>query len=156
MTVSAAKGSYIRSWVCHLGQKIKTGACLSQLQRISSGDFHVDQSLTTTELKHKVSKNFPQDEQQLKSLLGDSFIFPSATLRQFPALELTGKNANMIKQGRIPLYVLSAIQKEQIAVNKKGQAQILKAIRGQKLVALLEIRPFKKLKLLKNFPNQNF
>ena len=156
LTVTASKGSYIRSWVHHLGQKTKTGACLSQLERLSSGDFHVNQSLTTDELKQKLSENFPEDEEQLKSILGDSFLFPSSALNQFPQLELTGKNVQMLKQGRMPLYILSATQKDQISVNKKGQAQILKAVRGQKLVALLEMRPFEKVRILKNFPNQNF
>lgn len=156
LSISCSKGSYIRSWVHYLGQKIKTGACLTKLKRVSSGTFHINQSLTTKELKQKLSKKFPEDEEQLKSLLGDCFLLPSEALNQFPEVKLTSKNAKMLKQGRIPVYILEAKQKEQIHVNKKGQAQILKAVKEKKLVALLEMRPFEKIRILKNFPNQNF
>jgi len=51
---------------------------------------------------------------------------------------------------------LEANQLNQIRVNKNSQPQILKAVKGQKLVALLEMRPFQKIRILKNFPNQDF
>ncbi len=156
LSISGSKGSYIRSWVHYLGQKMKTGACLIQLERLSSGNFNVQDSLTTEELKNKLSKNFPEEEEGLKSLLGDSFLFPGSALSQFPEIELNGKNAKLLQQGKLPLYVLSASQKDQIKVNKKGQSQILKAVKGGKLVALLEMQPFKKIKILKNFPQQKF
>lgn len=156
LSVSCSKGSYIRSWVHYLGQKIATGACLTQLERLSSGVFEVKKSLTTEELKQKLSKNFPQGEDELKSLLGDSFLFPSPALQQFPEISLTNKNIKLLQQGKMPLYILSASQKDQIGVNKKGRSQILKAVQGEKLVALLEMRPFEKIRILKNFPHQNF
>lgn len=156
LTVFCSKGSYIRSWINHLGQIIKTGACLTKLERQSSGNFHINQSLTTKDLKQKLAENFPKEEEQLKPLLGDSFLFPSEVLPQFPQVELTGKNSKMLKQGRIPVYILETSQSDQIQVNKNGQPQTLKAVKGQKLVALLEMRPFEKIRILKNFPNQDF
>ena len=156
LSLSCSKGSYIRSWVHLLGQKIKTGACLTQLERLSSGNFDLKKSLTTKDLKNKLFENFPKDEDQLKSLLGNSFLFPSSALSQFPEVKLTGKNTNILKQGKVPVYILETSQKDQIYVNKKGQTQILKAVKGQKLVALLEMRPFEKIKILRNFPHQNF
>ena len=156
LSLSCSKGSYIRSWVHHLGQIIKTGACLTKLERLSSGVFHINQSLTTDELKHKLAENLSKDEEQFKLLLGDSFLFPSEALTQFSQVELTSKNAKMLKQGRIPIYIVETSQPDQICVNKKGQPQILKAVKGRKLVALLEIRPFEKIRILKNFPNQTF
>ncbi len=156
LTVSCSKGSYIRSWIRHLGQKTKTGACLMKLERLSSGAFHVHQSLTTEELRGKLAKNFPAAEEHLKSLLGGSFLFPPEALSQFPQMDLTGKSAKILQQGRLPLYILEASQKDQTLVNKTGQPQILKAVKGHKLAALLEMRPFKKIRILKNFPHQDF
>ena len=150
------KGSYIRSWVHYLGQKIKTGACLTKLERVSSGAFHINQSLTTKELEQKLSKEFPEEEEDIKSLLKGSFLFPSEALTQFPAVELTYKNARMLKHGKVPVYVVETRQKDQICVNKKGESQVLKAVKGHKLIALLEMRPFEKIRILRNFPNQNF
>ena len=152
LSVSCSKGSYIRSWVNHLGQKMKTGACLTYLQRVSSGYFDLKNSLTISQLEKKISQNFPSDEQSLKKLLENSFLFSSSSLPQFSQIELTARNASFLKQGRIPVYILSQVRKDQIAVNKTGQTQILKAIRKEKLLALLELRPFERIKILRNFP----
>lgn len=156
LSVSCSKGSYIRSWVHYLGQKIKTGACLTKLERVSSGAFHINQSLTIGDLRQKLSEKFPEGEEDIKFILKNSFLFPSEVLTQFPTVELTGKNARMLKQGRVPVYVMETRQEDQICVNKKGESQILKAVKGHKLVALLEMRPFEKIRILRNFPNQNF
>ena len=154
LSVSCSKGSYIRAWVNYLGQKMKTGACLTHLNRISSGSFKLESSLTTAQLKQKISQSPPFNEQDLKKILGNSFLFSSSALTQFSQVELTIRNAKQLKQGRIPLYILSHVQKEQIIVNKTGQNQILKAVKGEKLLALLELRPFEKIKILRNFPQQ--
>ena len=155
LSISCSKGSYIRSWVNYLGQRMKTGACLTKLKRVSSGEFELKNALTISQLKQKISPHFPTNEQNLKEILGDSFLFSSWALTQFPKIELTTRNAKMLKQGRIPLYVLSYVRADQIAVNKKGQTQILKAVKGDKLLALLELRPFEKIKILRNFPQQS-
>lgn len=156
LSVSCSKGSYIRSWVHYLGQKMGTGACLTQLERVSSGDFHLEQSLTIDELKDKVSDLLPESGQGLKSLLGASFLFPGEALKQFPEIYLTGRNARILQQGRVPVYILETKQADQIRVNKTGQSQIIKALKEDKLVALLEMRPYEKIKILRNFPNQIF
>ncbi|MCY4321782.1 MAG: tRNA pseudouridine(55) synthase TruB [Bdellovibrionaceae bacterium] len=152
LSISCSKGSYIRAWVNHLGQNIKTGACLTELTRVSSGDFELKNSLTLSELKQKVSQQFPTDENRLKQILEESFLFSNSALSQFSQIELTERNAKILKQGNLPDYILSQLEKDQIAVNKKGQAQILKVVKAQKLLALLEIKPFEKIKILRNFP----
>ena len=156
LSVTCSKGSYLRSWVHYLGQRIKTGACLAGLTRLSSGAFDIQNSLTIKGLKEKLANKFPSTEEELKFLLKDSFLFPREALTQFPEVELTERNAKLLKQGQIPLYISQTCQKTQIAVNKQGQAQILKAVRGHKLTALLEIRPFEKIRILRNFPQQIF
>ena len=57
---------------------------MTKLERMSSGVFHINQSLIIDELQKKLSKNFPQEEEQLKYFLGDSFFSPSEALSQFP------------------------------------------------------------------------
>ena len=154
LNVSCSKGSYIRAWVNYLGEKMKTGACLTYLNRISSGAFKLKDSLTITQLKKKLFQFSPSNEKDLKQILGNSFLFSSSALTQFSQIDLTIRNAKQLKQGRIPLYILSQVQAKQIAVNKTGQNQILKAVKGEKLMALLELRPFEKIKILRNFPQQ--
>jgi len=156
LSVSCSKGAYIRSFVHYLGQQIKTGACLEKITRIYSGDFNLKNSITIQQLKNKLSKNFPNDEKELKTILEKSFLYPTTALKQFPKMELTKRNAKIIQHGRIPLYIREAHQQNQIDTNKNGQAQIFKAVKGEQLVALLEMRPFEKIRILKNFPQQNF
>ena len=154
LSISCSKGSYIRSWAHYLGQKIQTGACLTQLERALSGSFSLEHSLTLEELKKKISQKNLQNSRQLKNLLGSSFLFPTEALRRFPDLDLTEKDARILQHGRVPSYILTAKQADQIEVNKSGQPQILKALRREKLIALLEIKPYEKIKILRNFPNQ--
>ena len=152
LSVTCSKGSYIRSWAHYLGQKIGTGACLSGLERLSSGDFSVENSLTTTEIAEKLSKKMPEDEEELKALLGKSFLFTAETLSQFKAIELTAKNARFLQAGRLPVWLVQKCMENQIKVNQSGEAEILKAICDKRIVALLEMQPFKKIRILKNFP----
>jgi tRNA pseudouridine55 synthase len=44
--INCAKGTYIRSIAHDFGQKLRTGAYLASLRRVSSKPFHVDQSTT--------------------------------------------------------------------------------------------------------------
>ena len=156
LSISCSKGSYIRSWVHFVGQKTKTGACLTKLERLSSGSFYIQNSLTVEDLREKLLKKFPKNEKQMKDLLGKSFLFPGEPL-SFPGIQLTKRNIQILRTGRIPSFILQeTAKKEQVEVNKKGEAQTLKVLRDEKLVALLEMRPYKKIRILKNFPNQNF
>ena len=65
--LSCSKGSFLRAFAHHLGQKTKTGACLSQLQRLTSGKFKVEDSITIPNLKEKL-RNLTEDT-DLKKLL---------------------------------------------------------------------------------------
>jgi len=150
LSVSCSKGSYIRSWVHHLGQKIQTGACLTKLYRVRSGDFQLKNSIKLPDLKKTLSKNSPKNEQELKQLLGNSFLFSHPALKQMPYIELTKKHLQLLKQGRLDSYLITESQIHQIQTNKKGQKQIIKAVRDNRVFALLELRPFKKIRILRN------
>ncbi len=150
--VSCSKGSYIRSWVHHIGGKLKVGACLMNLKRVSSGHFLISNGLTLFELQKKLETNKPESNKDLKNILKDSFLFPSESLPQFPLFELTRRDIKRLLQGQIPEYLIKESQNDQIKVNQQGLSQVLKVVEGDSLVTLLELRPFKKIKILKNFP----
>ena len=151
--VSCSKGSFLRAFAHHLGQQTKTGACLSGLKRLSSGKFKVEDSLRVQELKEKL-KTPIKEEENLKQTLKSSFLLPSEALPQFPEMSLNHQNARILKTGRIPSYIIKEQEDSQIDVNKKGKSQILKLVRDKQILALLEISPYEKIKILKNFPNQ--
>ena len=156
VSVSCSKGTYIRSWVHHLGELLKVGACLMKLNRISSGCFSISQSLTLADLEKKLENQTPKNNKDLKNILGESFIFPSEALPQFPLLELTGRDIKLLLQGRIPENLIKESQDSQIKVNQQGSSQILKVVQGEDLVTLLELEPFKKIKIVKNFQLANY
>jgi tRNA pseudouridine55 synthase len=57
--VECSKGTYIRSLVKDIAEKLGAIATVSQLRRISSGEFHVDQALKLEEIKEgKSNHNF--------------------------------------------------------------------------------------------------
>jgi len=54
--VECSKGTYIRSLVKDIAEKLGTIATVSQLRRISSGKFHVNQALKLEEIeKEKIN-----------------------------------------------------------------------------------------------------
>jgi tRNA pseudouridine55 synthase len=55
LLVKCSKGTYIRSLVKDLAEKLNTIATISQLRRISSGNFHIDNSLKLEEIEKKIS-----------------------------------------------------------------------------------------------------
>ncbi|CAG8440363.1 11898_t:CDS:2 [Cetraspora pellucida] len=51
LVVKCSKGTYIRSLVKDIAEKLGTVATVSQLRRISSGNFHINQALKLAEVK---------------------------------------------------------------------------------------------------------
>ncbi|MEG7978670.1 MAG: hypothetical protein NY202_01865 [Mollicutes bacterium UO1] len=51
--VECSKGTYVRSLVKDLAEKLGTVATVSQLRRISSGDFHIKQAIKLEEVKEE-------------------------------------------------------------------------------------------------------
>ena len=152
VSLSCSKGSYVRSWVRHIGLKTGTGACLTALNRLSSGEFKLEDSLSCSQLEALLSGAgaFPKTQQEIQALLGKSFLFPHQALKGFPQVELTKRQARFLSYGRVDTSLIVMAQPLQIETNKSGQNQILKAVRGGSLLALLELKPFKKIKILRN------
>ncbi|MGI9548858.1 MAG: tRNA pseudouridine(55) synthase TruB [Bdellovibrionales bacterium] len=150
VSVSCSKGTYIRSWVSFLGEQLKTGACLMKLERVSSGFFSIDKGLTLLDLEKKL-KNV-ENSKDLKTAIGGCFCFASEALPHFPFLELTNRDTKALSQGQIPENLIQKSQSQQIEVNQQGSSQFLKIVQGHHLITLLELEPYKKIKIVKNFP----
>ncbi len=152
VSISCRKGSYIRSWTHFLGEKLQAGACLMNLKRLSVGGLSSSVALTVSDLRAKLEGRAPAGSEELKGILKESFLFSAEALPQFPQLDLTGRDAEALRGGQIPGYIVKKIQDDQIKTNKTGRTLVIKAVRGSRLSALLELRPFKKIRILKNFP----
>ena len=151
VSLSCAKGGYVRSWVNFIGEQLGVGACLIQMTRTVSHPFHLSQSLRVSEIESRLKERFPKDETELKTLLEDSFIYPSSALPDVFPVKLTQRDAKVLSYGQIPPYVIQSTLNRQMEVNKTGQTQLIQAVQDWRLSALLEIRPFKKMKIVRNF-----
>ena len=151
VSLSCAKGGYVRSWVNFVGEQLGVGACLTQMTRMASHPFHVSLSLRVSEIENRLKENFPVDEMALKNLLTDSFIYPSSALPDIFSVKLTQRDAKSLACGQIPPYLIQDALNLQIEVNKTGQPQLIQAVQDWRLSALLELRPFKKMKIVRNF-----
>lgn len=53
MEVSCSKGTYIRTLCEDIGEKLKTGACMGNLERIQVGKFRIEDSLTLAQVEEQ-------------------------------------------------------------------------------------------------------
>lgn len=151
VSISCTKGSYMRSWVHFVGEKLKTGACLMELTREKSFPFHLSDSVTVKELEESFREGPPESKEVLKQHFPKSFLLTAESLPQYPAVELTKKDRETLFTGQIPGFLIEESMSWQIEVNKTHKSQIFQAVKDKQLLALLELQPFKKVKILKNF-----
>lgn len=115
-------GTYVRSIAHDLGQKLRCGAIIESLRRLSSGDFTIDQSHTIERLQamsaaHEIEK---------------AVIAASSLLPAFPAERIDSSTASQIRQGKD--FRLSPFR-------ARPDALMVKAIGEQdELVAIGELR----------------
>lgn len=152
VSLSCSKGSYMRSWVHFVGQKLGTGACLMELTRDSSFPFRLSESLTLEELEKRLKESgLPEREEDLKKHFKKSFLMTGEAL-PYPFLELTGRDSHTLSKGQIPGFLIEKTLSLQIEANKTKEKKIIQVGKEGRLLGLLEIVPFQKIKILKNFP----
>ena len=151
ISLSCAKGGYVRSWVSFVGEKLDVGACLIQMTRTASRPFNLSQSLKISEIENRLKEKFPENERELKALLKDSFVYSSSALPDVFPVKLTQRDSKILSCGQIPPYLIQSTLNRQMEVNQTGQLQLIQAVQDERLCALLEIRPFKRMKIVRNF-----
>ena len=97
--VDCSKGTYIRSLVHDLGEKLGCGACLSTLRRLRSGDFHLAECRTLEALRGMADPAL-------------SLLSLEAALRAYPAVALTDKAAAALRCGIPPQLEETAIDRD--------------------------------------------
>lgn len=101
IAVHCSKGTYIRTLAADIGDKLGCGGCISELERTSSGDFTIENSITPEELSALADKG--QAEKALLPL--DSFF------KNYEAIYLDKKRADRVKNG-VPIYYKGKTQGE--------------------------------------------
>jgi tRNA pseudouridine55 synthase len=119
-----SKGSFIRSWVQLLGEKLSCGATMSSLQRTSSHKYSLDQAATLEQLE-----SF--DAEKISSLL----IPLDQALKGIKSIRIKGQDAVLMKNGQISHPLRSQLitkfnpdQDEVIQILPEERGQILALI----------------------------
>lgn len=90
LLVHCSAGTYVRTLAHDLGQRLGSGAHVSRLRRLRSGDFDIEQAYSLERLA-----TMEQDETLAQALLPATTLLP-----RFPATPVDGTTAGFIRQGR--------------------------------------------------------
>lgn len=95
-TVTCSKGTYVRTLVDDVGEKLGCGAHVTRLRRLSVSTFLENQMMTLEKLESILSDH---------SVSKENILLPMETvLSHFPAISVSEINALHLKQGKIILH----------------------------------------------------
>jgi tRNA pseudouridine55 synthase len=99
--VFCSKGTYIRSLARDFGQKFGTGACLTDLRRVSSGGFSISQAVTVDELRRvKDANERVHDANENKGFISRPFLLkPMDVLGDFGRIEVNDSGKKRVMNG---------------------------------------------------------
>lgn len=121
--IECSSGSYIRTWVSVLGQRLKTQAILTKLRRIGSAPYSLLSALsleTLLRLDH------------LKIMETKSFILLKNMLPYLPRYSVGGFNAMLVQNGQVPHALKHRLESE-----KSHVVQIVDDVGGD-ILSILE------------------
>jgi len=110
LTVHCSKGTYIRQLASDIGQLLECGAHVSELRRLSSGPFRIDQAISLEEL----TNNRPDDAKDWRSKL----VSMSDALVHLPAVVVEDEGTLRRLQDGHPDPVWEAEYREQFPERK--------------------------------------
>jgi tRNA pseudouridine55 synthase len=116
--LSCSKGSFIRSWVSYLGQQLGCGATMSNLRRLESHQFNLNDAMTLEQLE-LLSK----DERLLQLIPLDQALKDVKRIRikgQDQALMKNGQISHNLKSQLISMFNPATDQIIQILPEEKG------------------------------------
>ncbi|RME17577.1 MAG: tRNA pseudouridine(55) synthase TruB [Bdellovibrio sp.] len=139
VSVKCSKGSYVRSWVHEMGQKLGCGAIIHELRRVESSPYHVRQAVTLEDLQAGQGES--------------SFIPLVEALPHWKTLSVKGKDARLLRNGQISHDLFQKLIVEQKQANQRQETIGIKITsqEGRELLSILEARPFKGLKIKRVF-----
>lgn len=150
VSISCSKGSYMRAWVHFIGEKLGPGASLIELTRDNSFPFSLPDSIKAEELEEQLKVGFPKNEEELKMRFPKAFLLTGEALSEYPSLELTNRDKELLCKGQVPGFLIEKSLPWQKEVNRMNQKKIFQAVKANRLIALLELRPFQRVRILKN------
>ncbi|MBT4762496.1 MAG: tRNA pseudouridine(55) synthase TruB [Bdellovibrionaceae bacterium] len=148
-----SKGSYVRSWVNTIGEKLGMGATAVELKRTSSSPFELSEALELDDLENL--KDECEGIDLLHKQVGEMESFKSLNqaLTGFLGLTVTGKDLKLLRNGQISYALDERLVFEQKEAQKSGEELTMRILDGHtgELVGLIEIPALGKLKIKRIF-----
>ncbi len=136
--LQCSKGSFIRSWVSFLGERLECGATMTSLKRLTSHHYHLDDALTLPELESIDAKN-----------ISKKLIPLDQALKGIKSIRVKGQEAVLMKNGQISHSLRSQLI-SRFNPNEDQVIQILPEEKG-KLLALVGLEEGQGFKIKRVF-----
>lgn len=128
--VHCSKGSYIRSWVTELGERLGCGATLANLRRLESQPYSLSQAIDCAKI----------EESAAAGSWSSGFIPMSEALTSWKALRIQGHDQKMLRNGQIAHDLKANL----IRIFKPGIDQGVRILSSEgDLLALIGVEPGK-------------
>lgn len=146
--VSCSKGSFIRAWGHELGKKLGVGGTLSELRRLESKPFHVNQSVSLEALERIKEVHGEIELSDIK----EHFIGAAQALSHLKLIVADTKEKKLISNGQIPHSISSRLVFELKTAQKQKEPVGIRVVSPeQSLLAILQATPDKGLKIRRVF-----
>ena len=123
MDVHCGKGTYIRALCRDIGEALKTGASMKELERTASGVFTKENSYTFLEIEEAVKNN------TIENLL----MKPDEVLKDYTAIDASEENIVKIKNG-------IRLRPQQLDIKNYKENQIFRIYDKGNLICLLKVK----------------
>lgn len=140
--LSCSKGSYIRAWVHKLGQKLGCGAVMTELRRLRSEPFCIENAVRLEMIENQSSLEKYRH----------AFISMAEALPKWKAVRVMGREESLLRNGQIAKDLSARLileQKQALNTGKSVGIRVLDA--NSRLLALLEATSDKGLKIRRVF-----
>lgn len=140
--ISCSKGSYIRAWIHELGQKLGCGAVMTELRRLRSEPFSIENAVRLESLENQTSlAGYPE-----------AFIGLAEALPTWKAIRIQGREQALLRNGQIAKDLAARLileQKQALSTGKTVGIRVLDT--NSRLLALLEATTDKGLRIRRVF-----
>lgn len=114
LDITCSKGTYVRTLAEDIGKVIGCGAHVSQLRRLKSGPYEIEETITMEQLEQLRDDGYDALDRTL---------LPTCTaVKQWPSVELTDITASYFRQGQ-PVQVASSPTSGWVRIFNESQVQ---------------------------------
>ncbi len=147
VSLNCSKGSFVRTWVEKLGEKLGTGAMVEELRRTRVGAWNLEQGISLPALEEATQNGLiPTDG------FGEAFVSLTGALPGMRSVIIDEKEARLMGHGQIPRSLAGRLIPEQKQAFESGRPIYVKVVAATgELLALLGAEPGQGLKIRRVF-----